>query len=167
MGRPRGNKPAPTQLKLIKGTRDSRINKSEAHISASGMPEPPEHLSPEARIEWDRVCPDLYKAGLLTKVDRAILGAYCSAYGRWQLAEMALATYRTKREREGDLYHGIVLGTTHGNTVQNPMVGAVRTALLDMSRYCTDLGMTPSSRGRVTAAPPAPESEDPADRYFS
>jgi|SRR4051812_18041836 P27 family predicted phage terminase small subunit len=167
MGRPRGIKPAPTQLKLIKGTRDSRINKSEARISASGMPEPPEHLSPEARVEWDRVCPELYRAGLLTSIDRSMLGAYCSAYGRWQLAEMAMANYRAKRENEGDPYHGIVLGTTHGNTVHNPLVAAVRTALLDMTRFCTDLGMTPSSRGRVTAAPPPAESEDPADRYFS
>jgi phage terminase small subunit len=36
---------------------------------------PPPHLSDEAKVEWGRVSEDLYRLGILTKIDRATLAA--------------------------------------------------------------------------------------------
>lgn len=166
MSRTPGRKPAPTHLKLIRGDRKSRINTAEAVVATSAMPEAPEHLTAEAKKEWDRICPVLYNAGLLTRIDRGILGAYCQAFGRWEVAEMALARWRAEAEQQGDQFFGMMMITEKGNRVQNPLIGTSNKAMLDMSRYAADLGMTPSSRSRVVATPPGSGKEDPADRYF-
>src|SRR4051812_27356040 len=55
------------------------------------MPEPPDHLGPEALAEWHRLVPDLYKAGLLTTFDVGVMAAYCCSYGHWVIAERFLA----------------------------------------------------------------------------
>ena len=73
----KGRKPLPTHLKLVRGTRKSRLNRAEAKPSA-GRPTPPAHLSDEARAEWRRVAPDLHRAGLLSIIDRTILAAYAN-----------------------------------------------------------------------------------------
>lgn len=166
MARPRGRKPAPTYLKLVKDVRKHRINSAEAKVPTEHIPEPPDHLSEEALLEWSRVCGRLYRAGLLTEVDQGILAAYCTAYGRWVIAERALSHFRSEMEKKGDPSHGLMMTTINGNLIQNPLVGTANKAMQDMARYATDLGMTPSARSRVTAKPPESD-EDPADRYLA
>lgn len=46
----------------------------------SGVAESPDTLSAEARVEWDRLAPDLTACGLLTAADRAIFAGYCQAW---------------------------------------------------------------------------------------
>jgi P27 family predicted phage terminase small subunit len=158
---PRGAKPKPTHLKLVKGTtRKDRMNKHEPKIIDLGPPVAPEHLTPEAREEWLRVSKDLYDAGLLTIVDRAILSAYCQAYGRWVVAEKTLA------EMAQTLAGGaLVVRSKNGGLIQNPIVSTANRAMADVARYAHDLGMTPSSRARVMVRPPNAVPEL-ADKYF-
>ena len=157
-----GRKPKPTHLKLVKGTgRKSRINKAEAQLPRD-LPMPPPHLHDYAKVEWGRVASDLYEAGLLSKVDRAALAAYCTAYARWQLAEETLARVAALDPN----FHGQLTQTTNKNMIQNPLIGIANKAMADMMRYATDLGMTPSARSRVTARPPAPGEVDPAAEFF-
>lgn len=137
------------------------MNPAEA-VPPPGRPEMLDHLSEIAQAEWARVCGELYAAGLLSSVDRAILGAYCQAFGRWVLAERTLA----EMAKHDELSHGFMIKTINGNAIQNPIVGVANKAMADMARYATDLGMTPSSRSRVTARLPGSGSSDPADRYF-
>lgn len=86
---------------------------------------------------------------MLTRVDRAALAAYCQAYGRWVEAEQALA-----RMAERDpLTHGLMIKTSNGNAIQNPLVGTANRAMLDMMRCAVEFGMTPSSRTRIEADP--------------
>ena len=162
MPRPVGRKPLPSYLKVVKGTaRKHRINAAEPKLQPN-LPSPPPHLSDEAKVEWGRVSQDLYDAGLLTKIDRAILAAYCAAYGRWQMAETALQEMRVP----GNLLSGLVSYTKNDQPIVNPVVGIANKAMADMARYATDLGMTPSSRSRVTPKPPIGE-EDPSEKYTS
>jgi P27 family predicted phage terminase small subunit len=157
-----GRKPKPTHLKLVKGTgRKSRMNHAEAVLSRD-LPMPPPHLHDYAKVEWGRVSTDLYQAGLLSKVDRAALAAYCQAYARWQVAEETLA----KVAGNDPVFHGLLAQTTNKNMIQSPLVGVANKAMADMMRYATDLGMTPSARSRVTAKPPAPGQVDPAAEFF-
>lgn len=149
----RGPKPKPTNLKVVAGTqRADRANPSEPRLEPAA-PEPPSFLTPYARAEWVRVCDTLVTAGIMTKSDRAALAAYCQAFGRWQKAEEELA--------QDDL----IITTTNGNQIQNPLVGTANKAMADVVRYAAEFGMTPSARSRIVALKnDAPE--DPAAKFF-
>jgi P27 family predicted phage terminase small subunit len=157
----RGPKPRPAFLKLVKGTRKSRLNRNEP-LPDPNLPMPPPHLSDEAKVEWGRVSEDLYRLGILTKIDRAALAAYCQAYGRWVRAELVLAEMAKRDELSG----GLMVRTLNGNAIQNPMVGTANKAMADMVRYATDLGMTPSARSRVQVSPGG-NAQDPAAKYLT
>ena len=82
-------------------------------------------------------------------------------YGRWVQAERAIA----KMAQKDHLTGGLMIKTTNGNAIQNPLVGTANKAAADMMRYAAEFGMTPSARSRIAATPPE-EGSDPADRFF-
>jgi len=91
----RGRKPKPTAQKIAEGHPGKRrLTRDEMRASA-GMPEPPEPVAtdPIALAEWNRVAPDLYANGVLTKVDAMALGAWCRAASRWIQAERKLQQF--------------------------------------------------------------------------
>lgn len=156
-----GRKPKPTHLKLVTGNPGKRsLPKAEARVALQ-LPSPPPHLSDEAKVEWGRVSEELYKVGLLSGVDRAALAAYCQSYARWVQAEQAIA----KMAERDQLTGGLMIKTTNGNAIQNPLVGTANKAAADMVRYAAEFGMTPSARSRINAEPPEGE-EDRAASYF-
>jgi P27 family predicted phage terminase small subunit len=84
----------------------------------------------------------LLRCGLMTEIDRAALAGYCQAYGRWVQAERALA-----RMGEKDLLTGaLMIKTSNGNAIQNPLVGTANKAMELMLRAASEFGMTPSAR---------------------
>lgn len=149
----KGRKPKPTRLKVIEGNPGRRpLNAVEPRI-APAVPTPPEHLAPSALEEWHRLAPTLARAGILTHLDRAALGAYCAAYGTFTEAEAAL--------RE----NGPVVTGYRGSQVVSPYIRVRDRALELMARFAAELGLTPSSRSRIHAAPI--EEFDEADRFFA
>ena len=162
---PRGPKPMPTHLKLVTGNRGRRrLPENEPDVS-SECPEPPAHLVGPALDEWHNHASTLHSVGILTKTDRAVLAAYCQLYGRWVEAELALAAHRKRMIELGDDAEGFLTSTPNGANMQHPLVGVANTAARDMVRYAAELGLTPSARTRVTAAPKARKA-DPAAKYF-
>lgn len=160
---PRGRKPKPTHLKLVTGNPGKRaLNKGEP-TPRLDLPMPPPHLSDEAKVEWGRVSQELYDCGLLSTVDRAALAAYCQAYARWVTAEKAI----TKMAESDALTSGLLIRTSNGNAIQNPLVGTANKAMKDMVYYAAEFGMTPSARSRIEAAPPPKDNKkDAAGKYF-
>ena len=157
-----GTKPKPTHLKLVTGNPGKRaLNRKEAKTRAA-IPAPPTHLSADAVGEWERVATELFNLGILSEIDRAALAAYAMAYGRWVQAERAIAKMAEKDQLTG----GLMIKTSNGNAIQNPLVGTANKAAADMMRYAAEFGMTPSARSRISAEPPQ-ESGDPADRFFA
>lgn len=155
----RGRKPLPTNLKVVSGTdRKDRTNAAEPKPSLA-IPSPPPFLSDDAKVEWGRVCDELYRLGVLSNLDRAALAAYCQAYGRWADAERALA----KMAERDQVTKGLMIKTTSGNAIQNPLVGSANKAMADMMRYAAEFGMTPSARSRISAE----ERDDPKDKAAS
>jgi len=133
----------PTKLKVLKGTaRPCRMNPGEPDPEP-GIPEPPEHLTEYALVEWKRMCEVLYNLGLLSEIDRAVLAGYCQVYGRWRKAEEDLASSNT-----------LIIKTKDGNIIQNPLLGVANTALKLMHKCAIEFGLTPAARARVTANPP-------------
>lgn len=157
----RGRKPKPTHLRLVTGNAGKRsINKAEPKPK-SRAPTPPKELTPEALAEWQRVSGELERCGLLSGIDRAALAAYCQAYGRWITAERALAAMAERDTLSGAL----LIKTSNGNFIQNPLVGIANKAQSDMVRFAAEFGMTPSARSRVKADE-ARQQDDPASKYF-
>ena len=152
----RGTKPKPTKLKILAGVKPSRINRSEP-TATPGRPDPPGHLCPVARAEWDRVVPLLEDMQVLTKSDGSALAVYCEAFARCRAANEHIREY------------GLILVSEHvkknryGEVVQeqtvvkpNPAINVVNVANLIMMRVLCEFGMTPSSRSRIKADLPAP-----------
>lgn len=158
-----GRRHVPTELKLIQGTqRPSRVNRREPKPQKA-KPTPPAHLSAIAKTEWLRIAGELFALGLLTRVDRAALAAYCQAYGRWVQAERAVA----KMAERDMLTSGLMIKTTNGNAIQNPLVGTANKAMLDMLRIASEFGMTPAARARIEAGPNGTDEQgSKARRYF-
>jgi P27 family predicted phage terminase small subunit len=155
---PCGPKPKPTHLKVIAGTaRRCRLPKHEPKPELAIPPVPPE-LCDDAKLDWGRVAPDLYRAGLMTNLDRAALAGYCAAWGRMVRAERAL------RKLGDEGADGLLIKTAKGNVIQNPLVGIANKAAADMVRFAAELGMTPSARSRVSVPPPS--VDDPTMKYF-
>ena len=79
-----GRKPTPTNLKILKGNPGKRPLPKDEPIPRPIMPEPPNHLCEVAKQEWEKICPGLYTAGILTEIDKAIVSAYCTSYAIWE-----------------------------------------------------------------------------------
>ena len=142
----RGRKPTPTHLKLVRGNPGKRRLNAAEPVPERVLPSPPPELSADARTEWDRVAGELHRIGVLSGIDRAALAAYCQAYGRWVVAERAIA----KMAERDPLTEGLMIKTTNGNAVQNPLVGTANKAMADLVRYAAEFGMTPSARSRIS-----------------
>jgi P27 family predicted phage terminase small subunit len=80
-------------------------------------------------------------------VDENPLAAYCQAYARWVTAEASLA----KMAERDLLTNGLMIKTTGGNAIQNPLVGTANKAASDMVRYATEFGFTPAARARIAS----------------
>jgi P27 family predicted phage terminase small subunit len=141
-----GPKPKPAHLKLLEGNPGKRrVPVGEPRPPIGPVPQAPEFLASEARAEWDRVSPQLYHMGLLSEADVAPLAAYCQAYARWLLAERVIATMAEKDQLTG----GLMVKTTNGNAIQNPLVGTSNKAASDMVRFASEFGLTPVARARL------------------
>jgi phage terminase small subunit len=82
---------------LVTGNPGKRpVNRAEPKPASGGLPTTPGELADEAKIEWRRVAQALHRLGLLTRVDRAALAAYCQVYR----ADVRRAS--AGRERPGD-----------------------------------------------------------------
>ena len=157
-----GPRPTPTALKLVKGNPGKRATNKQEAVVALAEPTPPVFLSDEAKVEWGRVIGTLYRAGLMTEIDRAALAAYCQSYGRWAQAERALARMAEKDPMNG----GLIIRTKSDNAIQNPLVGIANKAKADVVKFAAEFGMTPSARSRVSANPDDEKQEDRAAKYF-
>lgn len=143
----RGRKPKPTALHELHGNPDKRApNRSEPR-PVTPLPKPPPNMAPDARREWHRLSAQMYLLGLLSEIDRAAFAAYCQAFGRWQQAERALRVMAKKDPLTG----GLLIQTSNGNAIQNPLVGVANKAMRDMVHFAAEFGMTPSARSRIVA----------------
>jgi P27 family predicted phage terminase small subunit len=161
----RGRKPKPTALKEMTGqARADRTPKGEPAVVTilPNAPEPPVHLDAYAIAEWHNICGALFRCGILTEIDGSGLAMYCQAYGRWRKAEECIQAMAATDPENG----GLMMMTTNGNLVQNPMVGTANTAMRDAMKYAAEYGLTPSSRVRLGVDADKANEKDPTARFF-
>src|SRR4051812_38548487 len=76
----RGPQPKPSALKKMQGTYRADRAAVNEFTPTLGLPEPPDWLDVGALEEWQRIVPELEKAGVLSLVDGAALEGYCSNF---------------------------------------------------------------------------------------
>ena len=141
----RGRKPQPTGLKILKGTREDRVNRDEP-TPPEGMPQPPSHLDNLARAEWVSICELLASMGIGSKADAPALVLYCTTYSKWLRARSAIVK------------HGLTVASKNGIRA-NPAVAMELAAARLMKDLLVEFGLTPSSRSRIKTAGEKPRDE--------
>ena len=153
----RGRKPLPTALKALEGDRGKGrrpLNRDEP-IPPQENVKCPSWLMPEAKKEWKRLASSLIAMGILTEHDLEAFAGYCQAYARWREAEEFLSQ------------HGTIFKTPSGYVQQVPQVSIAMQNLKIMQSFCSEFGLTPSSRARLYAnAGEKTDADDPMEAVF-
>lgn len=125
-------------MRMLKGNPGKRAIRDNEPQPAPGRPSCPAWLDREAKAEWRRIVPDLDAMGVLTRVDRSALAAYCATWSRWRDAEEKLQKFGP-----------VLKPTASGYLPQSPFVALARTYLEEMTRLMREFGLTPASRSRL------------------
>lgn len=129
----RGPSPKPTHLRLLEGNAGKRpINENEPQPTGA-IGEPPDHLSDEARSLWREIAAHA-PPGMLTRVDRSALAAFCVA---WHLHKKGLE----QLEEEGE-----VVKSALGSPMRNPWVIIVNQQAQILAQFSSKFGLTPGDR---------------------
>lgn len=140
-------KPQPTAIKQARGNPGKRpLNKNEPQPSKE-MPQCPEKLSAAARSYWQKLAPEAWCVGVLTRMDAAAFGRYCSALADWDFCDAFLQANGpdlvvTNKET------GEVLGVT-----PTPYPKRKRELEELLLKYEDRFGFNPSSRSKIQALP--------------
>lgn len=136
MGR-RGPAPTPTALKVLHGNPGHRrLNDAEPRPRVAD-PEPPGWLSPVARVEWDRIAPELSVMGTTFEADAVSLAAYCETVAVFVEACGLVATM------------GTVITDDEGGLRRNPAVRIAQDAGNQLRAWAREFGLTPSARAGI------------------
>lgn len=136
----RGRKPTPTAFKVLAGNPGGRkLPENEPEV-APARPAPPDHLDELAAREWNRVVDELYACKVMTNLDVGVLAAYCYSFAEWVKATSEVRKY------------GSIVRSPNNFPVRSPFVDLANTHYKNMLRAASELGMSPSSRSRVTKA---------------
>lgn len=135
----RGRKPKPTAVKVLEGNPGKRPLNMYEPVLEKKAPECPSWLNDEAKAEWDRLADKMVNLGTLTEMDMAAFAGYCQSYARWKEAEEFIEK------------HGTIVKTPSGYWQQVPQVSIAQTNLKVMLKFCSEFGLTPSSRSRMIA----------------
>lgn len=135
----RGRKPKPTAVKVLEGNPGKRSLNVYEPTPENKAPECPSWLNDEAKAEWNRLVDKMVELGTLTEMDMAAFAGYCQSYARWKEAEEFIEK------------HDNIVKTPSGYWQQVPQVSIAQTNLKVMLKFCSEFGLTPSSRSRMIA----------------
>jgi len=158
-----GRKPVPEALKLLRGNPGKRPLNKRAPNPRRVEPEMPSFLDKDARKEWRRVAPTLVRLGVLTEVDGTLFAGYCELVSGLAQCNRALKKCGNKMLTEKTTVD--MDGGTNIEVKQNPLVVMKRQLIQQIRPYCTEFGMTPSSRAKIQV--PGLQSVDPQEDFLN
>lgn len=142
----RGRKPKPTAQRRLEGNPGKRALPTDEVIpeTSAAFTDLPAELANDVRAtaEWKRLAPMLLRVRLVTDADRGALIALCVEWSRYVEATSKIAAL------------GMIVKAPSGYPMQNPYLPIATRALAGCTKLWTELGLTPSSRSRVTPAQP-------------
>ena len=142
MTRP-GPAKTPTKLRVLRGeTRPSQINTREA-VPADATPTMPDDMGEPSRAVWRGVIDQFGHTGVISGADSELLRLYCDAVVRYRDVQRLYAASQPLLQSHD---HG-------GQLVKNPLHQMVRDNAAMVQRLGAELGLSPSARAGIPAAP--------------
>jgi len=148
-----GPRPAPTKLKALRGNPGKRPLPKHEPVPDVAAPEPPSWLVGEALAEWNRLVPELLTLGLLTKLDRAALAAYCQTWGELDEAS-----------QPDPVELALELDPATKADALSKRAAVQRKARDQLTKFIALFGLSPADRTRIHAIPKAPKEQSPLER---
>lgn len=138
----RGRKPLPTSYHEKTGSykkHPERRNPAEPK-APPGIPAPPEHLSPEVKLVWQKLSIQLASMNVLSTVDAMAFELLCQQYVEYRIAVANVEEY------------GHVIDVD-GRPKRNPFDIVKERLTCALQKSLSEFGLTPSSRSRMEALP--------------
>ncbi len=141
----RGRKPNPDPLPVITLAEGKDANATDPDaatsrtltVAAPFCPEPVTENA-DALAVWQRLVPELIKAGLVTPIFEGMLAAYCMVFARWVEAERELR--KTAK----------LVKSPSGYPLQNPWLAIANRAIEQMRQLGSDLGLSAAALTRIS-----------------
>lgn len=137
MGR-RGPLPKPTAVRIAEGNPGRKKIYADEPKPKIERPICPRDLSVEAKREWKRIVPELLASGLVAKIDRMAVAAYCEACALWWKAKRNV-------EKLGEI---VKVGSSD-YPQQNPWFAIKKRAYEEMRHFWQEFGISPAARTRI------------------
>lgn len=131
-------RPKSTDLKVLSGARESRINKNEPKAEP-GTPDAPDWFTEAQRKQWDHLVGCMGELGLLSRNEQGALVRLAIARAGHAEAAQHLAD------------DGATLVDIKGREYRSPWVSIAKDLSAECSRIETDIGLAPVARSRVSA----------------
>ena len=159
----RGRKPKPLSQQIAegdprkKGKRKLKEELAKEPKAARGLPDCPDHLEGRARDAWQFWREELVAMHLDCRPDAMMLEGACVNYARAVEADLTLA-------KQGLIYGQPIFdvnGQRVGTKIKaHPAVAISNAAWVRVRAFCSEFGLSPVSRTRLTLEKPDTSSED-------
>ena len=166
----KGRKPKPIELQMAEGDpRKHGKHKLEQRLAAipktsSGLPDCPRHLKGRARYAWKVWAEELAIMNLDKRPDGPMLEGACRAYQRAVEADLIVDKEGIIIQDKGFVVKKDGLGENKTMTVrtkQHPAVTISNNSWMLVKAFCSEFGLSPASRLRLTPSiPPDSKSDD-------
>jgi phage terminase small subunit len=168
-----GGRPAiPDAVKLLRGKLRSGSLNRNAPNPRRVEPEMPAFLDKDARKEWRRLAPRMVQLGMLTEVDGLVFAGYCELLSEITRVNRQLKKFKgdflvdkvveVYEETDAD---GKAIRCERVEQKQNPLIVIKRNILNQIRLYCSEFGLTPSSRSKMIV-PTGPQAVPDKDEEF-
>jgi P27 family predicted phage terminase small subunit len=155
----RGPKPTPTPILKLRQSWRGKVRGDDLALDQK-PPARPQWLQGEGKKCWERLCPILHKAGLVTELNRETLALLCSAWADFVEAESQFAANRNK-----DGSRALMIQTAKGAIQENPLLYARKRAWDQVFKAAACFGLTPADLSSVRAVE-KPIVEDGKKKFF-
>ncbi len=141
----RGPFPKSKALQVLHGSKPLTMENIKELNETIIPPEMPNHFNEREVEAWKKTIELLQSSRTLKEIDGAVLGAYCSAFVRWQDAEKQI-------QKAKSIKNGLCILDKKGKPKKiSPLITISRDAQRDMVFFAAQLGMTPASRIKMAS----------------
>ena len=145
----RGPKPMPASVHRMRGNpaKKTAAELTEEFRPDVEIPDCPRILWPEAKKHWRFLTQELWRYGLIARVDRAQLAFGCQEWARWMWAEQKI---HEKNDADPKGEAGLIEVSQSGYRMQSVYLQISTKSREAYQRVVDGFGLEPAARARVT-----------------
>lgn len=147
-----GPRPKPKAALIRSGSNQIYNRKDDLEVPV-GMPDMPGWLDKTAKDIWGEVVKQLFNLGVISKIDKGILGLYCHAFSEFLQINKQCKDY--------------VITTQTGAIKRNPLLKAKSDAWERVLKISKELGLTPAARAGLAPVAGKREAKKSSSRFFT